>query len=780
MARLGIDIQASSVTTPISSYNSAYWNTGNLIQQRLDLTPQFIGPINIAVARPMEAQGGTASGIYPSVIPWSSTVDWVFLTDGAAAAVNRKLKFFTFNKTNSTFNWVGDASIFFPANNGNMTVVGFEMDYQKYSNGQVTVSGNTVNGYFNIGVDPSLEWITDGLSVNSRIGFGSKDPTQISSANWYNISQFLSDTSLTLTTTITSNLSVSTNYVIEDLRALHYCTNATLQNGGLYITKGLSYNTAFSTGAPFTCPSIGGFSTGDGSFGTYWLVANPSISAGQNIVLDVSGFGMAIEPRTNWQTHYAYTGNIWGVNASGIIKIFRYNIRRRLDASTGSFSAYPGRSYIATGNVGVWPNAVDFSTGAQTLAGGVTITKTNNMTYAAHHDTRCPIKDASSLYFVSLTKLYGAPIIATNGTSGISASTNNFVYAAGGMSETPPGTVSMFTATGALACIDYDNILDKFIVTSTGSTAYRSYVTHYGTDGEQFDHICLLDDKQNNNMAAYTNNGSNITPHMNTLSLLATPTAANGMIYITTTPTAFGGTSSQNFLFAIPMGVEWTYSSSTNTVGQIMTPKISTPNCNKYVRVYKVTDNVIGNDIIGKRSDATRISYRTSNTGAGIDDNSGTWTLCSDTNDLSGVAAANYIQFKIEFKGVTDLCIPGRIIALCVVYDDNATDSHFQPSVANSSITNKIFAWRFSTGFGSSPIPALKVVLSDATNITNTYITDYTDTSTLGSFTKTYDGSTWIPYDTSDMNPGNNNIYIRYAPTSLADNLKVKAALMLK
>src|ERR1035437_5655585 len=115
MSRLAVEVLATSLTTPISSYNSAYWNTGSLIQQRLDQSPPFIGPINVAVARLAEAQGGTNPGIYPDVVSWSPTYDWVFLTDGAAAtAPGRKLKMFLFNKTNSTFTWSGDASIIFP------------------------------------------------------------------------------------------------------------------------------------------------------------------------------------------------------------------------------------------------------------------------------------------------------------------------------------------------------------------------------------------------------------------------------------------------------------------------------------------------------------------------------------------------------------------------------------------------------------------------------------------------------------------------------------------
>jgi hypothetical protein len=112
---------------------------------------------------------------------------------------------------------------------------------------------------------------------------------------------------------------------------------------------------------------------------------------------------------------------------------------------------------------------------------------------------------------------------------------------------------------------------------------------------------------------------------------------------------------------------------------------------------------------------------------------------------------------------------------VCVVYEDNTTDSHFQPSVGFSSTTNKQFAWRFSTAFGGT-VPTLKVQLFDAVSGA-LLVTDDTATPT-GTFEKsTNDGSSWGAYNTTDK--GNDTTYIRYTPAALGDDVKVRALLTL-
>jgi len=110
---------------------------------------------------------------------------------------------------------------------------------------------------------------------------------------------------------------------------------------------------------------------------------------------------------------------------------------------------------------------------------------------------------------------------------------------------------------------------------------------------------------------------------------------------------------------------------------------------------------------------------------------------------------------------------------VAVTYEDNTTDSHYQLSAGLSDISNKKFAWRFVTAFGET-VPTLKVELSNAATGA-TLVTD-TTVGPTGTWEKSIDdGSNWIAYDTDDM--ANEITYIRYTPSSLADDISVRALL---
>jgi hypothetical protein len=164
-----------------------------------------------------------------------------------------------------------------------------------------------------------------------------------------------------------------------------------------------------------------------------------------------------------------------------------------------------------------------------------------------------------------------------------------------------------------------------------------------------------------------------------------------------------------------------------------------------------------------------RVYYRTS----GITDDSGSWTLIDDTGDLSSATAGTAVQFMFEFRTIGTFCLPARIFSVSCVYEDDTTDSHYQPSVAFSSTTSKQFAWRFSTAFGGT-VPTLRVRLYNA--VTGGLLVDDTSASPTGTWEKsTNDGGAWGAYNTTDK--ANDTTYIRYTPLSLGDNIKVRALL---
>lgn len=806
MSQLSVIHKASEPAVPVSSYDYTKWNLPDLIKKRTDVgsTP-FIGPCIGGIARPVE-QSAAIPGIYPwsmqwanktgfystgtvavsgttvtgSGTAWESTggvpigakigfgstdpfqittwydiadvqtdttlilgtspgtisagtsfvinrqlqIDWVFLADNATAAATRRIQLYTFNRETSVYSWRGFVTLTFPTAT-NHTIKGIRMTYKKYTDGTVTVSGANVTG-------SGTAWQTSKMTkaqstvAGSRIGFGSKDPTQIKT--WYYINALTSDTALTICTnaagTLTAaNITVAagSDYVIEDLRAIVVTTNATAANGGLFVAKGLCFDKFTTGGTTILGTATTGFA--DDQTNVYWI---GDASTNTN----TAGVGLALEPESSWTSQFAYV-----LDTTGGIKVYKYNIRGALSITTGAAAPYKDISQYV------------LQTGSQAVTGTVSVTNNGRFAITSHG----PISGSGGIYFVTTTRVYGIP--TANITSG---STTFLTYT---MTEVPPGSTTTFAVTGGFACIEYASTIDRFVITSTGAAGVRSYITQFRTDAGQADHIFLTDDKQIDQSTA----DANTTPHPTILAVTQTPWAEGGILHLA----GVGTTAQTNLLHAVPIGVDWTYAATTGQ--RLITPAFATPNCSKYVTVFAVRDNIIGNDIIGKRADAMRFYYRTS----GITDNSGSWNLITEPNDLTGVAGATMIQFMVEFKGISDFCVPARLFLVGVVYEDTSTDSHFTPSAGKTDIANKRFAWKFSSAFGSA-VPRMKVQLYNA-DTGALLLTD--DTTTLaGTWEKsTNGGSTWGAYNTT--NKSNETTYIRFTPASLGDNISVKAVL---
>jgi hypothetical protein len=158
-------------------------------------------------------------------------------------------------------------------------------------------------------------------------------------------------------------------------------------------------------------------------------------------------------------------------------------------------------------------------------------------------------------------------------------------------------------------------------------------------------------------------------------------------------------------------------------------------------------------------------------------DSFGSWTVEPEPNDLSALARGDSIQFSFTFNTISQRCMPARIFTVGVVYDDQSTDSHFEPSVVQSNLASKIFAWRFRYQFGSI-IPTLRIRLYNNTNKVQ-LLNDTTILSAFGTWQKSINGGgSWDVYNTSDKS--GDSVYIRYtASITIADSVSVRALLTL-
>jgi len=716
MSQIAVDTKLGSLLTYVfpAGYDSAKLGLGPLMVQNNGSGNEgkWVGPLPIGVARPVET-AAAIPGVFPWAMQWSSTIDWVFLADNAAAAVSRRVQLYEYNRVTSAFTWKGFITMSYPfaGTQGTSTIRAFRMSYETYTTGTVGVSGTAVTG-------SATTWQTNRLTVGNRIGFGSTDPTQIST--WYLISAIASDTSITLSTDAGS-IASSTAYVIEDLRCVTAVTNATtLSNGGLFLAKGLSYNDFFSGGT-----AIAAASATDNVKANYWLGDAPTS-------LNTASFGMGIQTRTDWNTQFVWVGDTL---ANPLL--YKYNIRRNLTLATGKDTT-----------------AFTFRTGAGGAVTGTTSQVNNGRLVTAAHG---PGSGLSCFYFTTTTRIYRSIDV-----SSITASSTTWLSSGDVMTEIPPGSVNTFAATAGLSAIEFSSSLDNFIISTSGAGGFRSYVTRYFNDGSQIDRIFLLESRQIDQVSA----DPGTTPFATTNSVSQTSWTEGGVLYMAGVGTA----ATTNILRAIPIGADWEYATSTSC--RVVTPSIATPNCSNFTRLYLNTIQVLGGDTghnLGQAPEGIRAYYRTT----GISDNSGPWTLLDDSGDLSGVDSSPAIQFMFEYKVINLTCIPSRLLSYAVLYEDLSTDSHYQPSVAHSDTVNKRFAWRFSTAFGGT-VPTLSIQLFDAVS-GGTLVTNDT-VAHAGSWQKsTDDGATWGSYNTTDK--ASDITYIRYTPASLGDNIKVRALL---
>ena len=701
----------------------------------------WIGPITPAVIRPFEYTTSTIVG-FPWAMSWSPTLDWVFFSDNLTAAATRRLMYATFNRNTGVFGISGIISITFPVLSA-ITVRGFGMEYLTITTGSITlVSGSSVV------TGSGTQWSTQQACQGNRIGFGSTNPNSI--VSWYEItssstlfggpltnsisrasSSINNNQYLLLTTPSTTNYLPGTPYVIEDLRCNLYTTNTTISASGIFVVKGLRPEIFNATGVGLAAIPSG--RDLDNCRASYWLAdAVP--------VTNTASIGHAHDPSLYTFT----THSIWVMDTVANPFLLNYNIRKPLVLGT----AVPGRD---TGSLILRTGAGGALSGTPSQVDNLILATMGNGTGSG----------SACLYFTTTTKVY-----RTQPVSSINSGSTSWLSGGDVMSEIPPGGVNTYAASSVMNTIEYSPLMDKLIIGAASTTTpFRGYITNYYATPTQMDRVWGIDTRQIDQTAAdadlvslpsYT--GTNWSVNTN-----------NGISYLGSTNTG-AGSAVLTRAYAVPLAADWEYASMSGN--RVVSPSISTPNAVKYVRVYVNSLGRLGGDTgknLGVSTEDFRVYYRT----VGISDNSGAWISVDKAGDLSGVSGASAIQFMFEFRTLGLSMVPDKIINVSVLYEDNTTDSHYQPSVAFSDINNKRFAWRFANAWGST-VPTLAINLYDAVS-GGTYVSDNTATPT-GLWQKSIDnGITWGAYDTNDY--ANTGSYIRYTPASLGDNLKIKAVL---
>lgn len=693
----------NGLTGSLSSYTSSLTTLGSLIRQYSgsQSTSNYIGPRSTVFSSLPEVSTFTTA--YPHVYKWSDRYYWIFTADVSTAAATRRIVLYQYDKYNESISLVGNVLLNFVGTAGAKTSRSVRGLVYEHITGSVEAP-NSVNI-----TGSGTQFTSEGLSVGARIGFGTTDPTLVST--WYNITAIASNTALTIDLPV--SLSASTPYVAEEIRVAYVCTNATAASGGLFLVKGLNYSTFQGNTTISEATSI------DNQRAIYFLRDN---AVNNNSV----AYGIGIDSEASKTQHDAYVLN---ADSTTSARIYKYNLRAPLTVLNGaSLSAFSFKTIGATTT-------------------GTIQTAANGRVFTVQHGVASGIK---SFWFTTTTRIYRCAItdITNSGSAHLSDA----------MVEVPPGSSTTYPANANLSQVDYSDSIDRLVI-STAAAPFRTYITTYRTDGGQFEKSILPD--LGRLKSSTTDANTALIP--SSRALAHNIWTEDGIFF--TIPASV--TTGINVLYVYPgFGCDWSYTGTSNQIA--ITPKLATLNATKLYRAYVTNKHFDGGESLGSTVDAMRLYARTS----GIDDNSGGWTLLNDAYDLTGLTPGTHIQFKVEFRTLSELCLPCKIYSIAVTYEDGSQDYHYEPSLTYSSAQNRIFAWRQAQSWGSN-IPNLRIRLYNIATGLLIHDDDITS-SALGTWQYSTNGTVWNSWSNSQDTVGN---YIRYTATSLPNNITVRALL---
>jgi len=262
------------------------------------------------IARPKYDSIYQAQDVYAyimDVAAWSDDINYIVL-DRPATGNPRRFALYKHFKSIGKMTFVGDIGI-----TGSYGITNIKMTITRYSTGTVSATGTTVTG-------TNTSWRTSNFSKNSRIGFGTTEPHLVE--KWYYITDLPSDTSLTLSQTITENIPNNTPYVIEEVRIIFHTTT------NLYLVKGVTENDFFLSKTYL-------LTTTDPIGANIYNISNPAIIG--------TIFAMPLKPMDDYNTQYVYC--VYYIGTSNIIGIKKYNIRKDLTITTQTLPGLTRLSY---------------------------------------------------------------------------------------------------------------------------------------------------------------------------------------------------------------------------------------------------------------------------------------------------------------------------------------------------------------------------------------------------------------------------------------------------
>jgi hypothetical protein len=535
-----------------------------------------------------------------------------------------------------------------------------------------------------------------------------------------------------------------TPYVIEDLRfMISRLSNST----GIYMIKGVSMLDFIPATTSFVTP-VHQLSF---SSGAYYLIDTGSTTLATQI-----GFapGIVVDTYVNENNQWIYAQNSTG-------RIAGFNIRKQLKCYATSRVRY-----------GSLPTPTDYLLTNNPSIAGIT---------AYHKAALCTTNTGTSagvksIFFTATSTMYQIPF----STIGHSLS-----FTSNSMAEIPPGSTTTYAATATMHRVHYLPEIDRFVILNGSTSGQKSYITSFknnlitptlsGTTWDRDSYNTLVN--QNSFERAFLSWNRLL---QNSSAAVGAPKYPDtgGTTYIFSADTVDGilhmvrpVNSSENIMYSIPVGADEQYVSTSNNV--LITPKYEIPNLISITGLYFNVLREYGSSVYSIPPEPILIDYRTS----GIDDNSGAWTKYEDIDSLNSALCNKTtnnvtIQFRFKFRVAGNTCVPNKLYGFVISYEDDRTDSHYSPSVAESSLASRIFAWQQQSSWGGT-IPNLKIRIYNASN-GDLLLYDTVSESSSGTWQYSTDGITWLAWSSSADAVGN---YIRYTADYVPNGFKLRVGL---
>jgi hypothetical protein len=529
---------------------------------------------------------------------------------------------------------------------------------------------------------------------------------------WYEIASISSDTSLTLNLS-PGTISIGTPFVIEEIRVftIHRRTVVPFTAAGLHMVKGLH----------------------EGVFGSFTVIPQATtvdrirafykLDPG-NSVTNQYPLGIALDDKVSDSNQLIYVQNSPGGSTTQM-EIQVFNIREDLVPTSG----------IDTGS---W----EFNTGSVTVAGTFLFSNARVGTLSTG-----PTAEIKSVYITTSLRIYACPV-----NNIFNGSTSYLTYA---HFQTPPGTTNTYSAF-SYNQVDISNTLNA-IVTCSSAAPFSLQIEPFGGVSTRYFYPWT---GRVRNPSTSSDSAEAFTCSGVALNLWV----EGGIMY------TIAGSTTNNYIYAIPLAADYDYAFSTNQY--IITPILYTPGCVQFYMINLFEKDFHGNTILGGSADSCKLYVRTS----GIMDNSGDWIEIPSNGDISNlIGASNEIQVAVTWDIMNASGITPWVYGVNVTYEDGSQDSHYLPSLANSSAAGRTFSFYQSQLWGGT-IPNLRIRLY---NVATGFliIDDDVNSSIYGSWQySSDDGSTWIPWSSSEDSVGN---YIRYIADSLPASTRIRALLTI-